>query len=208
MSGAADTQHDFLDRNGREVHTFASQMANLGLAHLTDLLVAMLKSGSWRRFKDGLGTYEFLPGEFDYFLTQQGIRREDVMNGVRDLETKALLEAAMDERRTGEEGYRRRITTIRAANPQRPGRPIWPFGWTEKEAKELARDTRDRVAGHREPLGRAVRTFVSSGGATTRRPNEQLPPVERLRRRALRLNDHDLATLLEALKQEQRRRRE
>ena len=34
------------------------------------------------------------------------------------------LEAAMDERRTGEPGYRRRITEVRFSNPQRPGRPI------------------------------------------------------------------------------------
>jgi hypothetical protein len=36
----------------------------------------MFKSGSWRTFKDGLGTYEFLSGEFDYFLTQQGVHQE------------------------------------------------------------------------------------------------------------------------------------
>src|SRR5437879_6803374 len=105
MNTNKDKPADFLDINGREVYSFASQVANLGFAHFTDLLIAMFKSGSWRKFQDGLGTYEFLPGEFDYFLTQQGVNRDDVMNGVRDIETKAQLEAAMDERRTGQQGY-------------------------------------------------------------------------------------------------------
>lgn len=50
------------------------------------------------------------------------------MKGVQDIKAKARLEAAMDERRTGEDGYRRHILDARNANPQRPGRPIVPFG--------------------------------------------------------------------------------
>jgi hypothetical protein len=197
---------DFLDVNGREVHSFASRMANLGFAQLTDLLIAMFTSGSWRHFQDGLGTYQFLPGEFDYFLTQQGVSRDDVMNGVRDVETKAKLEAAMDERRTGEPGYRRRIAEIRTANPQRPGRPILPFGYPQSEANYLFSEGTLPKSGPRPPLGSAVRRWVRTGGVTTRAPSQQRTPLERARHLALRLNDDALAELVTALKQEQRRR--
>lgn len=197
---------DFLDINGREVHAFASRMANLGFAQLTDLLIAMFTSGSWRYFQDGLGAYQFLPGEFDYFLTQQGVSRDDVMNGVRDVETKAKLEAAMDERRTGEPGYRRRIAEVRTANPQRPGRPILPFGYPCSEANYLFNDGTLPKSSPRPPLGSAVRRWVRTGGVTTRAPSQQRTPAERARHLALRLDDNDLAELVAALKHEQRRR--
>lgn len=202
----SESGHDFLDLNGRQVHAFASQMANLGFQHLTELLIDMFKSGSWRSFKDGLGTYEFLPGEFDYFLTQQGVTRDDVMNGVRDIETKALLEAAMDERRTGEPGYRRPARDVRTANPQRPGRPILPFGYTVSEAKMLVEDGALPKSTRRPPLGSAVRRFTTTGGRTSRSIAQEQPRAERLRRAAIRLSDTDLADLLQALKVEQRRR--
>ena len=103
---------------------------SVGLAHFTDLLIARFKSDARHKFQDRLGTFEFLPGEFDYFLTQQGVSSQDVTSGVRDIETKTQLEAAMDERRTGEQGYRCHITELRSTNPQRPGRPIQPLGHT------------------------------------------------------------------------------
>ncbi len=211
---SADGGHDFLDLNGREVHAFASKMANLGFAQFTDLLVSMFRSGAWHKFHDGLGTYEFLPGEFDYFLTQQGVTRDEVINVVRDIATKAQLETGMDERKTGEPGYRRHVAEVRAANPQRPGRPIRPFGYTSSEAKDLLRSGDDIIvngnAHAREALGAAVRRYTKSGGRTTRRASETAPAVERLRRAARRLDDDDLAELLSALQEErhlrQRRR--
>jgi hypothetical protein len=202
----SDTGHDFLDLNGRQVHAFASQMANLGFHTLTDLLIEMFKSGSWRSFKDGLGTYEFLPGEFDYFLTQQGVTRDDIMNGVSDIETKAQLEAAMDERRTGEQGYRRPVRDVRTANPQRPGRPILPFGYTVAEAKTLVDEGDLSKSTRRPPLGSAVRRFTTTGGRTSRSDAQEQPRGERIRRAAIRLSDTDLADLIQALKAEQRRR--
>ena len=200
-------EQSLLDLNGRQVHAFASEMANVGYAKLADLLVAMLKSGAWHSFQDGLGRYQFLEGEFDYFLTQQGVRRDDVMNGVRDIETKAQLEAHMDERKTGEDGYRRRILEVRAANPARPSRPIEPFGLTEAEAKDLLNGGAGTARLERPALGTTVRRWTLTGGKTTRKPSDLLPQVERLRRSATRLSDDDLETLIEGLKQEQRRRR-
>jgi hypothetical protein len=201
-----DPQNEFLDLNGREVHAFASQMANLGFNHLTELLTSMFRSGAWRKFKDGLGTYEFLPGEFDYFLTQQGVSRDDVINGVRNLETKAQLETAMDERRTGQDDYRRRILDVRQSNPQRPGRPILPFGYTKAEARFLLDGEENGTVRQREPLGTAVRRFTNSGGQTSRRASQATSLLERILHNALRLSDEDLAKLLESLQEEQRRR--
>ncbi len=198
--------HDFLDLHGRQAHAFTSQIANLGFQRFTDLLIEMFKSGSWRSFKDGLGTYEFLPGEFDYFLTQQGVRREDVMNGVRDIETKAQLEAAMDERRTGEKGYRRRIDDVRDANPQRPGRPIHPFGYGLAEAKVLVNEGALPKSARRPSLGSAVRRYTSTGGKTSRSRAQERPRAEKIRRSAMRLSDEDLTTLVEALQVELRHR--
>jgi hypothetical protein len=197
---------ELTDLNGKQVHAFATQMANLGFQHMTDLLIAMFKSGAWRQFRDGLGAYDFLPGEFDYFLTQQGVSRTDIMDGVRDIETKAMLEAAMDERRTGEEGYRRRIITVRDANPQRPGRPILPFGYTKREAKSLAAD--DILSRTRElpALGGTVRRWTKTGGKPASAPVRP-SLAERARRIALRLADDDLDQLIEHLQQEQQRRR-
>jgi hypothetical protein len=193
------TVNGFVDLNGRQVHAFASEVANVGYARLKDELLSMLRSGAWRDFKDGLGRYQFLPGEFDYFLSQWGVTRKDAMDGIADLDAKAELEQHMDERRTGEDDYRRRLTEVRAANPERPGRPIEPFGCTEAEGKLLVKGT------PRAALGERVRRFAKEG--TTKRPSEALPQVEKLRRSAMRLDDHDLADLIDSLKQEQRRRR-
>jgi len=200
-------QPSLLDLNGRQVHAFALEMANVGYARLADLLAAMLESGAWRSFQDGLGHYEFLEGEFDYFLTQQGVRREDVMNGVRDIEAKARLEAHMDERKTGKEGYRRRTLEVRAANPARPSRPIEPFGLTKAEATALVDGLASTARPDRPALGTAVRRWTLSGGKTTRKPSDLLPRVEQLRRSAVHLSNEDLERLIEGLKQEQRRRR-
>lgn len=208
MSAALDKRgHDFLDLNGRQVHAFTSEMANLGFQHLTDTLIAMFKSGAWRTFQDGLGVYEFLPGEFDYFLTQQGVTRDDVMQGVRDIDTKALLEAAMDERRTGKEGYRRRLGDVRAANPRRPGRAIMPFGYTKAEAKILNKEGESARRRELPALGTAVRRWRNSGGTTTSPSSGKPSNLEKARRLGVRLNDDNLTDLISALNQEKQQRR-
>src|SRR5690349_19560662 len=106
-----------LDPNGRQVHWFNSQMAIRGAARRSDLLLLMLDSQVWREFTDMVGTHRFLPGEFDYFLVQQGLVLEHLLQGVRDIGAKARLEAAMDGRRTGEHGYRRPVLRAQRQNP-------------------------------------------------------------------------------------------
>ena len=203
----ADLEGGFLDIHGREVHSFSMGMANVGFDRMADLLLSMLRSEAWRSFKDGLGSYSFLPGEFDYFLSQRGIRREDVMK-LPDVKVKAQVEAAMDERRTGEDGYRRPVLRARDENPQRPGQPIEPFGYTQAEAKALVKAGADKIGvNQREPLGKNIRRYTNTGGETTRQPSHALPIAERVRRSAVRLGDDDLADLIGALKQEQQRRK-
>jgi hypothetical protein len=204
-----EAANGFLDLHGRAVHAFSTEMANVGFSRMADLLLAMLRSEDWRSFKDGLGSYAFLPGEFDYFLSQRGILRGDVMK-LPDVEVKAEIEKRMDERRTGEDGYRRPVLQARNENPQVPGRPIEPFGYTNSESKALFKGTRASGASdHREALGSRIRRLTNTGGETTKKPAEitPLPLVERLRRQALRLDDADMADLIDSLKQEQRRRR-
>nr|WP_281283132.1 DEAD/DEAH box helicase family protein [Kutzneria buriramensis] len=205
---ARRTPQTLVDLNGRRVHAFALEMANLGLPRLADALMTMLESRVWHQFQDGLGSYEFQPGEFDYFLSQQGVRREDVMHAVRNVEVKARLEAAMDERRTGQPDYRRALGEVRAANPERPGQPIEPFGYTRREAKALLSGrASDRSPPARPALGPAVRRWTNSQGDSAHAPSDQRTPLDRARRIALRLDDHDLDELLAAVRNERRRRR-
>jgi hypothetical protein len=199
-------ENGFLDLHGNEVHAFSLGMANVGFQRMAELLLAMLKSESWRSFKDGTGSYNFLPGEFDYFLTQRGIHRDDILK-LPDVKIKAEIETAMDERRTGEDGYRRPVLQARDENPQVPGRPIGPFGTRQSDVKALANEAAvgDRS---RPALGTRVRQYTNTGGDTTKRRSELgLPPVERVRRSAMRLSDLDLGDLIDSLQQEQQRRR-
>ena len=188
---------EFTDENAGQVHQFALEMSNLGLSRIAELVIAMLESGRWQSFRDGLGNYKFLPGEFDYFLTQQGVSRDLLMNGIRDVTVKARLEEAMDERRTGEAGYRRPVAEAREQLPDRPGQPIEPFGYSRAEARTLG------IKGSaREPLGRAPRQFRLTDGKTTRRPNEQRSRVEQLTASIRRLSDDDLSLVSMAVSSE------
>ncbi|MDN5855976.1 MAG: hypothetical protein L0K86_24680 [Actinomycetia bacterium] len=111
----------------------------------------------------------------------------------------------MDERRTGEDGYRRRLVEVRGQNPHRPGRPIQPFGYTESERKTLVNGGARASRGYRAPLGEVLRRYTNTG--STARPGESTPRWVRLRNQAERLDDAALGELVDALKAEQRRRR-
>jgi hypothetical protein len=193
-----------LDRNGRQVHWFNSQMANPGAARRSDLLLSMLDSQAWREFTDVVGTHRFLPGEFDYFLAQQGLVREHLMQGLHDISAKARLEAAMDKRRTGEHGYRRPVLLGRRQNP-RPERASESSGRTAAGAHAPVRGGRT-VGPGRQTVGQSVRRDRASVDPPPMATSEQPHWIE-LRAQAHRLCDEDLARLVEAINFERRRRR-
>jgi hypothetical protein len=182
-------------------------MAHADSARRTELVVAMLDSQAWREFTDTVGTYRFLPGEFDYFLALQGLAREQIMHGVRDIHATARLVAAMDERRTGERGYRRPVLLARRQNPPCPQRAIEPSVRTAAGADALVSSARAVSPGHAEAVGRRVRPDVAQACSSSRAISEPSPDWMPLRAQALRLSDEDLARLGEAINFEQRRRR-
>jgi hypothetical protein len=122
------------------------------------------------------------------------------------LPAKARLEAAMDERLpAGEDGYRRRLAEVRLANPQRPGRPIEPFGLTKVDEIALVSGNNAQRVGSREALGGAVRRYTNTDGRTAKKPyRDAIPRWMQLRNAAERLADDDLNALLDALKAERR----
>lgn len=193
------------DENGELVQRFATTMHNLGLNRAAEELLDMLRSERWRRWSQGGSSFEFLPGEFDYFLSQQDIQRDEVMV-IPDVEVKAKLEEAMDERRTGETGYRRPVAEARAALPDLPGRPLRPFGYTRKEA-EVVLDGTDAKPSPRPPLGAKVRRFRNSGGVETQKPDTR-ERWEKLGASAQRLPDGDLKRLKTLIDEELERRRD
>lgn len=191
------------DENGEVVQRFSMTMHNLGLNRATEELVTMLKSNRWREWSQGGMTFTFLSGEFDYFLSQQDIEREDVM-AIPDIDAKAQFEAAMDERRTGEEGYRRPIKVARAELPELPGRPARPYGYSRSEAEAIAEEVGGKSA-HRPALGATVRRYRNTGGAETR-SRDARPRWARLAASARRLPDGDLTRLKQTIEEEQERR--
>ena len=193
---APQPEQSLLDLNGRQVRAFASKMPRSAMPSWPTYWSQCSNRERGEPSRTALGATSSWRASSTDFLTQQGVRRDDVMNGVRDIETKARLEAHMDERKTGEDGYRRRIVEVRAANPARPSRPIEPFGYTKTEAKAL---TNGRAGSTRpeRPAWNESSPLNPTGGETTRKPSDLLSRTERLRRFAVRLRDEDLESLIE-----------
>lgn len=190
-------------RHGREndevVQKFSMTMHNLGLSRAAEELLDMLKSQGWQRWSQGGMTFEFLPGEFDYyFLSQQDIQRSEVM-AIPDIDAKAKLEEAMDERRTGEPDYRRQIADARAALPE-----LLPYGHTRKEAEVILEG--DGKPTQRPPLGSTLRHYRNSGGKEARRPDKRAR-WKCLAASARRLPDDELVELQKLIDEERERRR-
>lgn len=196
-------ESDPLELNGRMVHAFSLEMNNLGFQRMADKIRSMLESGAWRRYVDGLGEVELLPGEFDYFLSMCHVTRDMVMTGIRDVAAKAKLQLAMDERRAGEDGYRRHYEDVRVAMGAR--RRAEPFGYTQAEAKSLAKADAGLVTSkYRPALGESIRRYITTG--STIRPSKPRTRVERLEASIARLADEELAELLEWVSNHQKQR--
>lgn len=203
MSSRPTDAGGIADDNGEIVQQFAMTMHNLGLARAAEVLVEMLKSNRWREWSQGGMTFRFLPGEFDYFLSQQDIHRADVM-AIPDIEIKAALEGAMDERRTGEDGYRRPIEVARSQLPTLPGRPALPFGYSRKEAAALGEEAA-HLPDHRPALGDRVRRYRNSNG-TVSGSRDDRPRWERLAASIRRLPEEEFELIRRFITEETDRR--
>lgn len=180
---------EMMDRNGRLVHAFSVEMSNLGFERMADHILAMLKDGAWKEWKDGLGQVQLLAGEFDYFLSMCNVTRDTVMHGLRDVELKAKLQKAMDERRSGDQEYRRRFDEIRSVLGNQ--RHAVPFGYTESEGKVIAELTGDTsIPKRRDSLGEAVRRYSISG--TTKKPAFPANPLDQAKKAVLKLSPSEL----------------
>ena len=202
----AQIENSFLDLHGRQVHAFSIEMANVGFTRMADLLKSMLDSEAWRSYKDGQGEHNFLPGEFDYFLTQRGIRREDVYerpgHGMQRGASRstwmsgALARTATAARTPGPRG-----------EPHGAGKAHRAVGLTQNRGKALVNEG-GAIGGlwHREALGHRARRYAETGDAKAKSEKNPRSSFERVRSAALRLGDDDLADLINSLKQERRRR--
>src|SRR5262249_46951494 len=178
------------NKNGAAVHGFMGEMSNLGMPLMGERILAMLNSGVWRSWKDGLGRVELLPGEFDYFLSMCGITPSEVKGLNPDV--LCALDEHMDEREVtqpGEKpnGYRRRYLEVMAAVGGRHGAAPWVMTLYEKAEARAATDANgqgvalangedDTAAA--EPLGHRVRRRRRTGD--WRAAHEKRPRAERL----------------------------
>lgn len=192
------------DENAQLVEAFSVEMANLGFERMTEHILAMLDSGAWRSWKDGLGEVDLLPGEFDYFLSMCGVTRETVMHGIRDVEAKARLQQAMDERRSGDSDYRRSYPEVTEAVGKRPG--AQPFGYTGSEAKTLVEAGIIEKPTRREALGSTVRRFVATG--STKPPSKGRTHLQRVQAGVSRLDDEEFSEFDQWFEQHRKQRRE
>lgn len=87
----------FVDEAGDTVLRFVSAARNLSrLGELTDEVLAIAKSGSWRRYRTAVGVDEWRECEFDYFLIACDLSHEDVARIVTYTREGATLAAMMD----------------------------------------------------------------------------------------------------------------
>jgi hypothetical protein len=73
------TDNPFIDEAGDQVLRFVSAARNLSrLGELTDEVVTIAQSGSWRRYRTAVGSDEWRECEFDYFLIACDLRYDDI----------------------------------------------------------------------------------------------------------------------------------
>jgi hypothetical protein len=69
----------FTDNAGDDVLRFTTAVENLSrVGELTDQIVAMAESGTWRQYRTALGVEDWRECEFDFFLISCGLAWDDV----------------------------------------------------------------------------------------------------------------------------------
>ena len=157
-----------LTAHGAAVNAFGRHVHNLGrMGDLTAMILEMLHSEAWRRYRTATGTYRWLPGEFDYFLAVHDVDARDLPRLFLTPEKRAELAKAMDRTRVDDPHYRRSLDAAASANGTRhgllekwttyhwaPGDPIGPrvrsrikTGVTFEESARARREVRLRSNG-------------------------------------------------------------
>lgn len=132
----------FVDEAGDQVLRFVSAARNLSrLGELTDEVVAIAKSGSWRRYRTAVGTDEWRECEFDYFLIACDLQYDDISRIVAYTREGATMAPLMD--RNADDDKRRPLEEAAGAWHS-PGQETLinraqRLGWTRSEASQLLR---------------------------------------------------------------------
>jgi hypothetical protein len=151
------SENPFVDDAGEQVLRFVSAARNLSrLGELTDEVVAIAKSSSWRRYKTAVGTDEWRECEFDYFLIACDLGYDDITRILAYTREGATLAPLMDReaepalRRTFEEA----ASNWHAPTPETLITRAQRLGWTRGEGSEALRAA---------PLPRRIRARQTHG---------------------------------------------
>lgn len=127
----------FIDDAGDRVLRFVSAARNLSrLGELTDEVVAIATSGTWRRYKTAVGTAEWLECELDYFLIACELGYDDISRVIAWTREGASLAEFMDH--DAGPGRRRSMEEASAAwhspAPETLAERAQRLGWTRSGA--------------------------------------------------------------------------
>jgi hypothetical protein len=137
-----NSENPFIDDAGDQVLRFVSAARNLSrLGELTDEVVAVAKSGSWRRYRTAVGIDEWRECEFDYFLIACDLGHDDIARILAYTREGAALAPLMDRetngtrRRTFEEAS----AAWHAPTPETLINRAQRLGWTRGETSTALR---------------------------------------------------------------------
>jgi hypothetical protein len=152
-----NTGNPFVDDAGDQVLRFVSAARNLSrLGELTDEVVAIAKSGSWRRYRTAVGVDEWHECEFDYFLIACDLGYDDISRIVAYTREGSALAPLMD--READPGRRRAFEEASAAwhapTPETLVNRAQRLGWTKGQTSGALRAA---------PLPRRVRSRQAHG---------------------------------------------
>lgn len=151
------TDNPFIDEAGDQVLRFVSAARNLSrLGELTDEVVSIAESGSWRRYRTAVGIDEWRECEFDYFLIACDLGYDDISRIVAYTGEGGSLAPLMD--RDADPGRRRTFEEAseawHAPAPETLVKRAQRLGWTKGDTSATLRAA---------PLPRRVRARQAHG---------------------------------------------
>lgn len=132
----------FVDEAGDQVLSFVSAARNLSrVGELTDKVVAIAKSGAWRRYRTAVGVDEWRECEFDYFLIACDLSHDDIGRVVAYTREGAALAPMMDREAnsTRRRPFEEASAAWHAPTPETLIEQAQRLGWTRGEASSALR---------------------------------------------------------------------